>query len=337
MEKRANSCAAKKHRPRVLVVGSFVMDLIVSSNRFPQSGETVIGCSFQTATGGKGANQAVQAARLGADVTMVGKVGADAFGTALINSAKEAGVNVEHVIVSRESSSGVGNVQLEVGNGQTSNRIVVVPGANMTITPEEIAFLKEDIAKYDLVILQLEIPVEINQQVAAYAKAKGVPVMLNSAPYAPIPPELLSSVTYISPNEHEAALMTGISVDSEENTVRVLKAIRGMGVSNALITLGSRGVAYLDNKDQLTVSPALKGLDVKDPTAAGDSFVGAFSTAVCLGIEMKHVLSFANHTAAITVCRMGAQPSLPTIDEVLALMRERYVDTSLFEVLEQKA
>lgn len=316
------------NRPRILVVGSFVMDLIVSTARFPQKGETVLGCGYQTAPGGKGANQAVQAARLGADVTMVGKVGDDAFGKELLASARQAGVDVSHVVVSGENHSAIGNVQLEVGNGQTANRIIVVPGANMAITPADVAFLEEGVAEYDLVVLQLEIPMEINLLVASYAHAKGVPVMLNSAPAAPLPPELLPLITYISPNETEASLITGLPVETDEQVLDALRALRGLGVANALITLGSRGVAYLDSEDHLTVSPALKNLPVKDPTAAGDSFVGAFSTAVSLGLPMEQVLCFANHTAALTVCRMGAQPSLPTIGEVLKLMQERGQDVS---------
>ena len=225
-------------------------------------------------------------------------------------------------------SNAIGNVQLEVGNGQTANRIIVVPGANMAITPADVAFLEEGVAEYDLVVLQLEIPMEINLLVASYAHAKGVPVMLNSAPAAPLPPELLPLITYISPNETEASLITGLPVETDEQVLEALRALRGLGVANALITLGSRGVAYLDSEDHLTVSPALKNLPVKDPTAAGDSFVGAFSTAVSLGLPMEQVLRFANHTAALTVCRMGAQPSLPTIGEVLKLMQERGQDVS---------
>ena len=140
-------------QPKILVVGSFVMDLIVSTNRFPQSGETVLGNSYQTAPGGKGANQAVQAARLGADVTMVGKVGQDAFGDALIESARASGVNVSYVLRSDSTPSAVGNVQLETGEGKSANRIIVVSGANMTITPEDIAFLEAEIAQYDMVLL----------------------------------------------------------------------------------------------------------------------------------------------------------------------------------------
>ncbi len=320
-------------KPRILVVGSFVMDLIVSTERFPQSGETVLGCGYQTAPGGKGANQAVQAARLGAQVTMVGKVGDDAFGRELLNSARQAGIDVSHVIVAKDTYSAIGNVQLEVGNNQTANRIIVVPGANMAITPEDVAFLKEGIATFDLVVLQLEIPMEINLLVASYAHAKGVPVMLNSAPAASLPPDLLQLITYLSPNEHEAALITGLPVETDEQVVDALHALRKLGVANVLITLGSRGVAYLDSADSLTISPALKNLPVKDPTAAGDSFVGAFSTAICLGLPMEQVLCFANHTAALTVCRMGAQPSLPTIHEVLDLMTEHGQRTAELRML----
>ena len=321
------------HKPKILVVGSFVMDLIVSTDRFPNSGETVLGRSYRTAPGGKGANQAVQAARLGADVTMVGKVGQDSFGQELLSSASASGVDVSRVIRDPEAPSAVGNVQLEVTPAGTANRIIVVSGANMTITPADVAFLEEEIRQFDLVILQLEIPMEINCLVASWAKRKGVPVMLNSAPYAPIPDALLACTSYISPNEHEAALLTRLPVDTDAHIADALHALQSLGVQHALITLGSRGVACLNDEGEVVTVPALKGLDVKDPTAAGDSFVGAFCVAVCLGVPLEQALRFANHTAAITVCRMGAQPSLPTIGEVLDLMRSRGEDTAPFQGL----
>ena len=306
------------------------MDLIVSTERFPQSGETVLGLDYQTAPGGKGANQAVQMARLGADVTMVGKVGRDVFGDTLIASAKDAGVHTEYILRSETRPSAVGNIQLETGFGQSANRIIVVSGANMDIRPEDVAFLEEKIGEYDMVLLQFEIPMEINKLVASYAAAKGVPVMLNCAPIAPIPPELIRNVSYISPNEHEAQILTGIEVKDEESIEAALKAIREMGIPNALITLGSRGVAF-DNGSGVAYSPALQNLELKDTTAAGDSFVGAFSTATAMGVPLAEALRFANFTAAITVCRMGAQPSLPTLEEVLNLMRQHGADTSVFE------
>lgn len=314
-------------KPKILVVGSFVMDMIVSTGRFPNAGETVLGLDYQTAPGGKGANQAVQAARLGAEVTMVGKVGCDAFGDALIESARASGVDVSHVFRAERAPSAIGNVQLEVGDGKSMNRIIVVSGANMAITPEDVAFLEEDIAQYDMVLLQLEIPMEINTIVAGYAAKKGVPVMMNCAPIAAMPDALLKNLTYISPNEHEAHLLTGIEVTDEESILTAMKKIHALGVKNALITLGSRGVAY-EAGEGILYSQALSGLDVKDTTAAGDSFVGAFCTAAAAGISTPQALAFANHAAALTVCRMGAQPSLPTIDEVLSLMKERGQDIS---------
>ncbi|MCE5342512.1 MAG: ribokinase [Eubacteriales bacterium] len=320
-------------KPRILVVGSFVMDLIVSTRRFPQSGETVLGFDYRTATGGKGANQAVQAARLGADVTFVGKVGDDPFGKELAAAARASGVDVRHVSVTSDVSSAIGNVQLELEEGITSNRIIVVPGANMAITSEDVAFLREQVLEYDLVILQLEIPMEINVLVAGYAEARGVPVMLNSAPSAPLPPELLRSLCYISPNEHEAEDITGIPIRTETDIGRALEKLQAMGVDNAMITLGSRGAAYRSKDGRMLCSPALTGLDVKDPTAAGDSFVGAFCTAVTLGLPMEQVLQFANYTAALTVCRIGAQPSLPYLNEVTALMYSHGLPTAAFEAL----
>ena len=169
-------------KPKILVVGSFMMDLIASTRRAPNSGETVIGLKFTTAPGGKGANQAVQCARLGADVTMVGKVGKDDFGKRLIDSAAESGVRVEHILVTENAPSAIGNVQVQSNENGTENRIIVVSGANMELVPEDVAFLENTVSDYDMVIMQHEIPVEVNRAVAKYAKAAGVPVMLNPAP-----------------------------------------------------------------------------------------------------------------------------------------------------------
>ena len=311
------------HIPQILVVGSFVMDLITSTQQFPSEGQTVLGCDFQMAPGGKGANQAVQMARLGADVTMVGKVGDDLFGRRLIASSSEAGIDIGEVKKDGGVPSAVGNVIIERCGTAAANRIIVVPGANMAIRPEDVAFLEEDIAHYDMVILQLEIPMEINILVARYARAKGVPVMLNAAPSDKLPLELLQNITYISPNEHEAADITGISIDCDsgetlENRVRAATAkLMEMGVDHALITLGSRGAAFGD-REEFLLCPAREGVTVVDPTAAGDSFVAAFCTAVCCGAGHGQAVEFANDVAAITVSRMGAQPSLPTIEEVAA-------------------
>jgi len=324
-------------RPKILVTGSFVMDNIISTEIFPRSGQTIIGKSFRKAPGGKGANQAVQAARLGADVTLVGKIGLDADGDVLLDTCKQSGVNVSKVLRTEDTHTGCACVMLEEAVGEsTKNRIIVAPGANMSITLDDVAFLKEEIKNYDLVILQLEIPMEINEFVAKCAFDAGVPVMLNPAPSAPLSDKLLSCLTYISPNEHEATDITGVNIahegkDANIDDVRAAaNAMMAKGVKNVLITLGSAGAMLLsDGKEYY--SPCAKNITAVDPTAAGDSFVAAFCTAICSGFKTEEALIFANHTAALTVSAMGAMPSLPYLDKVDEMLRSRgfeSIDTS---------
>lgn len=314
------------HPPKLLVVGSLVMDLITSTEKIPGPGETVIGCGFATAPGGKGANQAYQAARLGAQVTMVGKVGDDLFGRALVDSLRAAGVDVSHILLDRDSYSATGSIQLLRREGRTlNNRIIVAPGANLRLTEDDVAFLREAVAGFDMVALQLEIPMEINELVAGWAAEAGVPVMLNPAPSAPLSPALLSRLTYLSPNEHEAADLAGVPLTAEDGAAdgaaldAALGILRGGGTPNILVTLGAQG-CVLDTPAERLRLPCVPGVDAVDPTAAGDSFIGAFCAAVAAGLSQWDALVMATHTAAITVSRMGAQPSLPALPEVLASM-----------------
>ena len=314
-------------KPNILVVGSFMMDLIASTRRAPNSGETVIGMKFTTAPGGKGANQAVQCARLGANVTMVGQVGDDAFGKIMTDTAKAAGVDVSHVTVDPQESSGVGHITLEVTEHNAHNRITVCPGANFTITLEDVAWLKEGIKEFDLVMMQFEVPMEINEAVAQWAKDAGVKVMINPAPAAPMSDALLSCATYISPNEHEAAILAdhSISVDNGINfdDVKIVAdAFQARGVENLIITMGENG-SVIAGKNGINHTNCVRMPHVADPTAAGDSFVAAFCTGLTAGLPQGEALAFASHTAAITVSRMGAMPSLPTVEEVQALLCER--------------
>lgn len=314
-------------KPNILVVGSFMMDLIASTRRAPNSGETVVGMKFSTAPGGKGANQAVQCARLGANVTMVGQVGDDAFGKIMTDTAAAAGVDVSHVSVDPRESSGVGHITLEVTDNSAQNRITVCPGANFTITLDDVAWLKEGIKVFDLVMMQFEVPMEVNEAVAQWAKDAGVMVMVNPAPAAPISDKLLSCATYISPNEHEAAILANhtISVGNGvnfEDVQIVADAFYARGVENFIITLGENG-SVIAGKNGVCHTQCVKMSHVADPTAAGDSFVAAFCTGLTAGLPQQEALAFASHTAAITVSRMGAMPSLPTIDEVQNLLRER--------------
>lgn len=315
-------------KPKILVVGSFMMDLIASTKQAPKSGETIIGLKFQTAPGGKGANQAVQCARLGAHVTMVGQVGDDAFGKIMTDTAAAAGVDVSHVTVDKNESSGVGHILLEVTEHGAQNRITVCPGANFTLTVEDVAWLKEDIKNYDLLMMQFELPMEVIEAVAGWAHEAGVPVMVNPAPAAPISAKLLSCATYLSPNEHEAAIIANHPLRADENGVNmedvqaVSEAFQARGVENLIITLGENG-SIVAGKNGIHHTACVKMPHVADPTAAGDSFVAAFCTGLCAGLPQGEALAFASHTAAITVSRMGAMPSLPTVSEVQALLMER--------------
>jgi ribokinase len=330
-------------KPKILVVGSFVMDTITSTEVFPQAGQTVLGYKYATAPGGKGANQAFEAALLGADVTMVGKVGQDAFGDRLIASLKDAGANVCEVMRARDGvSSGIGNITIHTKNGVAlNNRIIVIPGANMEITPEDVAYLKEDIAKYDMVILQLEIPMEINQIVAGYAYEKGVPVMLNPAPIAPLPEDLLRHITYLSPNETEAAGLLGVEISRKEDGTladgvveNVAAAMKAKGLKKLLITLGDQGAMIIEDGN-VTRRSAVSGIKAVDPTAAGDSFVGAFCMARAAGLDEGEALEFSNMIGARTVSFMGAQPSLSTLDQAIAFHREAGRDTSILEKVKE--
>lgn len=310
-----------KKKPKILVVGSLSMDLFCSTPRFPKSGETIIGTTFYTAPGGKGANQAVQAARLGADVTMVGKIGEDDFGNQIKKSLSNSGINTDLIFNSLTCSTGVANIQLEVSQSGTANRILVLPGANMDLIEKDVECLHKTISSYDMVMLQLEIPMSINILVAEIAKKSGIPVMLNSAPSAPLPDRLLTCLDFISPNEHEAYDMTGVEIRDYSSATRAIQCLHQKGVKNVLITMGKKGAIFSNGKEVFS-SPCVDYAPVVDPTAAGDSFVAAFCVAVCLGYQPESALLIANHTAGITVSRMGAQPSLPLLGEVIEFMEK---------------
>ena len=314
-------------KPRILVVGSFVMDLVATAERAPSLGETVIGNAFRTAPGGKGANQAVQAARLGASVDMVGCVGNDSFGTELLGALTASGVDTIHVKISKEHPSAVGHIQIQSNPSGVQNRIIVVPGANYDLAPSDIAWLQDGIKAYDMVIMQLELKTEVTEYVARLSHDAGVPVMLNSAPAAPLSDGLLSCLDFLCPNETEASALTGVPTDAEgrlsDDALRKAAAIlKGKGVENVIITLGDRGAAICE-EDGVRQVPCVKMADVKDPTAAGDSFVGAFCAGFAAGLSTEDALKLAVHAAAITVCGYGAIPSLPTLEEVEKLMKER--------------
>ncbi len=317
-----------RRKPRILVVGSFVMDVIATTEQLPQAGQAVYGNSFHIAPGGKGANQAVQCARLGADVTMMGCVGDDLFGSKLLETPSHDGVDVSHVRILEGVSSGVGHITLEVTGNTAQNRIIVIPGANQVMQMEDIAWIEQEIGSYDIVLLQLEVPLEINKAIARWAKAAEVPVMLNPAPATELDDTLVSLVTYITPNEQEASVESGLPlrIDADgphmDDLRGIFAAFSERGADNIIVTLGSNGSA-LQEHAEIHQIPSVKMEHVVDPTGAGDSFVGAFCVGLTVGLPRREAIAFASHTAAITVSRMGAMPSLPTLDEVIDLLRER--------------
>ena len=316
-----------KNKPRILVVGSFIMDLVASADRAPKMGETVVGQSFRTAPGGKGANQAVQAARLGVETHMVGCVGDDPYGRILVKALDESGVDTSRVKVSHEHPSGVGHIQIQTGEDGVQNRIIVVPGANHDLKPADLEWLEEEIARYDMVIMQLELEMWVTEYIARIAKKAGIPVMLNTAPAAPLSDGLLSCVSFISPNETEASVLSGVKTDSEgrlsgEALEQAAAILMKKGVPNVIITLGDKGAAICTDKG-LKIIPSVRMKDLKDPTAAGDSFVGSFCAGYVSGLTMEESLCLAVSAAALTVCGNGAIPSLPALKSVQDLMRER--------------
>ncbi len=319
-------------KPRILVVGSINMDMICTAKRLPDRGETVMGEKFSTAAGGKGANQAVQAARLGADVTLVGGIGCDEFGLSLIEGMKKNGVNCSEVKKYKNESTGVALIEVENTDHGAENRILVISGANNAIKTDDVAFLKEKISEFDMVILQNEIPTEINLAVARYARDKGVAVMLNPAPAREIPNEMRSLLSYISPNEHEAYLLTGYDASDEAQRAHAANALNAYATRGVIITLGKNGCLYGEGNN-VYLRDAVQGVKAIDPTAAGDSFVASFCTALCLGADIQRCLTFASYAASITVSRSGAQPSLPTIDEVVKIMKAEGEDVSPFLAL----
>ena len=314
-------------KPRILVVGIFVMDLIASTKQAPNRGETVIGLNFRTAPGGKGANQAVQCARLGADVTMVGRVGNDAYGRETVAAAAASGVDVSRVVVDAENPTGVSAITLEITETGAHNRIVVCPGANGAMTVEEISWIRDEVKNYDLVMLQFELPMFINEAVARWAHEAGVPVMVNPAPAAPVSPELFRCATFFSPNEHEAAAMAGhpIRVDdagaNEDDLRAVADIFREKGVENLIVTLGGNGSVAV-NKDGVARVQSVKMPVVADTTAAGDTFTGYFLSALASGMTPEASLDRAAKAAAIAVSRSGATDSIPSLKEVLEFQEE---------------
>ena len=299
----------------ITVVGSLNMDLIARTPRFPQPGETIIGSDFHTVPGGKGANQAVAAARLGAQVSMVGRVGRDGFAESLLNNLVAAGVDHAFVIQDPEAATGVALIAVDDA-GQ--NSIIVASGANVRLSPTDVDGAEAAIAGADALLLQLESPLETVTRAAKAAHAHGVPVILNPAPARSLPDALLALVDVLIPNESETALLTGLPVGDPAEAEAAATALRGLGVGTVILTLGERG-ALLAREDGAEYFPAFEVTPV-DTTAAGDAFVGGFAVALGEGRSLAEAVQWGNGAGALATTRLGAQPSLPTRQDLEGLL-----------------
>lgn len=300
---------------KVVVVGSINMDLVVRSPRFALAGETILGYTFHTIPGGKGANQAVAARRMGAEVAMIGRVGDDEFGQALRRSLSDEGINTECLQITPSVSTGVALITVD-DNGE--NTIIVVPGANGLLTVEDVEDARQLITEADILLMQLEIPlpvVERAAQIASQSTGKKVTVTLNAAPARELPEGLLSLVDYLVVNQTEALLVAGSTIGASTSPEEAARTLLESGVSNVVVTLGAEGSLLATSSGQYASVPAYRVRPV-DTTAAGDGFAGAFSVALADGVPAAEALRWGNAEGALAVTREGAQPSLPTRSEV---------------------
>ncbi|RKQ28557.1 ribokinase [Oceanobacillus halophilus] len=286
---------------KVVVVGSASMDLVVTADRRPKAGETLIGESFQTVPGGKGANQAVAAARLGANVSMIGRVGEDAFGKEILDNLKKNGVSVTYVEPVPQIPSGTAHITLAEGD----NSIIVVKGANDVVTPSYLEKAVSDLKEADIIMVQQETPEETIEYLANFCRKFHKKWLLNPAPARKISNNVIESATYLTPNEHEFAVMFG-----EEERSEVLARFP----NKLLITEGKNGVRYFNGtKEEVVPSYVVEPVDT---TGAGDTFNAAFAVAVAEGRKIDEAIRFANRAASISITKFGAQGGMPSRDEV---------------------
>jgi len=294
-----------------IVVGSANMDLVVTTDRFPCPGETVMGNTFAAIPGGKGANQAVCCGRLGGKVNFVGKMGNDRFGEQLRKGMKHDGVMLGHTLIDREHSTGIAVITVDASG---KNEIVVISGSNMSLTPHDIDVHRRVFERGGILLLQLEIPVRTVSRAAALAKQAGLHVILNPAPARALPDSLLRCVDILTPNETEAEILAGVKVNSLRAAEKAARHLLHRGAGNVLVTLGAKG-SLLVNHAGARLYPA-KRVRAVDSTAAGDAFNGALAFALSTGLDLEDAIPFANDVAAISVTRFGAQSSMPTLAEV---------------------
>ena len=301
---------------KICVLGSINIDLVTKTPRFAQPGETLEGEAFQTFPGGKGANQAVAAGRLGADVTFLGKVGSDAFAAVALEALAGAGVKTEH-IENEDTSTGTATI---VVNAQGENSIIIVPGANGRVDVDYVQRHIEVIDNADILLLQLEVPLETVVWAAQYAAKQGKTVILDPAPARPLPETLLKCCSVVTPNETELQIVTGVSVSGDAGIRRAADLLLNQGVGCVVNKRGASGAYWLTRED-MTGIPGFTVTAV-DTTAAGDSFNAGLAVSLAKGSDMAESIRYANAVGAISVTKMGAQSAMPTADEVSRFIRK---------------
>jgi ribokinase len=296
---------------KILVAGSSNTDMVVRTEKFPAPGETLLGGTFLMNPGGKGANQAVAAARMGGQVTFVGKFGDDIFGKQAHQLLKEEGINVDFISIDAENPSGVALILVDrLGE----NEIVVASGSNGTFSPENFDKATTELEKSEFVLLQLEIPLKTVEYIAKQSVLKKKKVILNPAPATELPDGLLRNLYLITPNETEAESLTGIKVKDSMSALEAVTILHKKGVEKVIITLGSAGAFLFENgTHEIIPAPQVEAVDT---TAAGDTFNGALAVALSEGKTMHDAIVFANRAASLSVTRMGAQSSIPFRREV---------------------
>ncbi|MEI7809516.1 MAG: ribokinase [Verrucomicrobiota bacterium] len=303
-------------RSKIVVVGSSNTDMIIQLDRIPRPGETLLGGEFTSAAGGKGANQAVGAARAGGDVTFIARVGKDIFGDQAVAGFRKDGINVNHVFRDAAAPSGVALIFV-AKDGE--NSIAVAGGANGKLSPADVKRAAKVIRSAAMLVAQLETPLATVQAAADIAAKAGVRFILNPAPARPLPDALLKRVSILTPNETEAELLTGIKVTNEATAAKAAAKLRSRGVQTVILTLGSRGAFIADDKGNQLV-PGFK-VKAVDTTAAGDIFNGALAVALAEGKALPDAVRFSNAAAAISVTRLGAQPSAPKRTEIESFLK----------------
>lgn len=301
---------------KIVVVGSTNTDFVIRAKSIPAPGETVIGEDYFVNPGGKGANQAMAVAKLGGKCTFVTKIGDDEYGRRAIENFKAAGIDVSHVYMEETVHTGTAFI---IVDEKGENAITVSSGANAKLSPADIDAARKVIETADIVLMQLEVPMETIERVAEIASAKGVKVILNPAPAVRLSPSLLSKLYMITPNENECAIITGIPSDSEVRVFKAAETLMDLGVENVIVTQGKRGSTFCSRDGKILV-PAICQKTVVDTTAAGDIFNGALCVALAEGKSIHDAMSFATAASSISVTRKGAQPSIPTRREVKSLL-----------------